>query len=459
MNYTKSNLDDTICAIATPNGTGAIGIIRISGKDAITIAAKIFSGKNLLKAKTHTAHFGRIIDDNKQIIDEVLATVFVEPKSYTGENTVEFSCHGSPYILQRVLELLVSNGVRLAQPGEFTLRAFLNQKLDLSQAEAVADLIASNSSASHKTAMQQMRGGYSRELKNLRQKLLDFASLIELELDFSEEDVEFASRNELYNQVSSIKQFVAALIQSFKYGNVIKQGIPTVIAGKPNAGKSTLLNALLNEERAIVSNIAGTTRDVIEEILVVDGYTFRLTDTAGIRKSADVIETIGIEKTWEKINKASIVLYLFDASITTSEQLKLELNEIELHDAQIIPVANKIDLCTAEQLRQFKSFENIIYLSSLKKTHIDELLQTLSKLAHAQTGENDLVVTNARHVEGLQNAYNALTNVLNGMDAGITSELLAFDLRVAIDALSEILGLVTTDELLGNIFSRFCIGK
>ncbi len=458
MNYTKSNLDDTICALATPNGTGAIGIIRISGKDAIAITAKIFSGKNLLQANTHTAHFGKIIFD-KQIIDEVLATVFVEPKSYTGENTVELSCHGSPYILQRVLEVLVSNGARLAQPGEFTLRAFLNQKLDLSQAEAVADLIASNSSASHKTAMQQMRGGYSQELKNLRQKLLDFASLIELELDFSEEDVEFASRNELYNQVSAIKQFVAALIQSFKYGNVIKQGIPTVIAGKPNAGKSTLLNALLNEDRAIVSNIAGTTRDVIEEMLVIDGYMFRLTDTAGIRKSADIIETIGIEKTWEKISKASIVLYLFDASITTPEQLKLELDAIELHDAQIIPIANKIDLCTTAALQQFRAFENVIYLSSLNKTHITELLETLSKLAHAQTGENDLVVTNTRHVQGLQNAYDALANVLNGMDAGITGELLAFDLRAAIEALSEILGLVTTDELLGNIFSRFCIGK
>lgn len=458
MNYTKSNLDDTICALATPNGTGAIGIIRISGKGAIAITAKIFSGKNLLQANTHTAHFGKIIFD-KQIIDEVLATVFVEPKSYTGENTVELSCHGSPYILQRVLEVLVSNGARLAQPGEFTLRAFLNQKLDLSQAEAVADLIASNSSASHKTAMQQMRGGYSQELKNLRQKLLDFASLIELELDFSEEDVEFASRNELYNQVSAIKQFVAALIQSFKYGNVIKQGIPTVIAGKPNAGKSTLLNALLNEDRAIVSNIAGTTRDVIEEMLVIDGYTFRLTDTAGIRKSADIIETIGIEKTWEKISKASIVLYLFDASITTPEQLKLELDAIELHDAQIIPIANKIDLCTTAALQQFRAFENVIYLSSLNKTHITELLETLSKLAHAQTGENELVVTNTRHVQGLQNAYDALANVLNGMDAGITGELLAFDLRAAIEALSEILGLVTTDELLGNIFSRFCIGK
>lgn len=458
MNYTKSNLDDTICALATPNGTGAIGIIRISGKDAIAITAKIFSGKNLLQANTHTAHFGKIIFD-KQIIDEVLATVFVEPKSYTGENTVELSCHGSPYILQRVLEVLVSNGARLAQPGEFTLRAFLNQKLDLSQAEAVADLIASNSSASHKTAMQQMRGGYSQELKNLRQKLLDFASLIELELDFSEEDVEFASRNELYNQVSAIKQFVAALIQSFKYGNVIKQGIPTVIAGKPNAGKSTLLNALLNEDRAIVSNIAGTTRDVIEEMLVIDGYTFRLTDTAGIRKSADIIETIGIEKTLEKISKASIVLYLFDTSITTPEQLKLELDAIELHDAQIIPIANKIDLCTTAALQQFRAFENVIYLSSLNKTHITELLETLSKLAHAQTGENDLVVTNTRHVQGLQNAYDALANVLNGMDAGITGELLAFDLRAAIEALSEILGLVTTDELLGNIFSRFCIGK
>ncbi|MFN4082286.1 MAG: tRNA uridine-5-carboxymethylaminomethyl(34) synthesis GTPase MnmE [Bacteroidia bacterium] len=458
MYYTKSNLDETICAPATPTGTGAIAVIRISGKNAIEIVNSAFKGKNLLKAKSHTAHFGYIVDGN-EIVDEVLATVFIEPKSYTGENTVEISCHGSMYIQQRILELLTNKGARLAQPGEFTLRAFLNKKMDLSQAEAVADLIASNSSNTHKTAMQQMRGGYSQELKKLRQKLLDFASLIELELDFSEEDVEFASRNELHTQVYAIKQFIEALIQSFKFGNVIKQGIPTVIAGKPNAGKSTLLNALLNEDRAIVSNIAGTTRDVIEETLIIDGYTFRLTDTAGIRKSADIIETIGIEKTWEKISKASIVLYLFDASITTPQNLKQELSEIELHDAEIIPIANKIDLCDAEKLKNFELFNEIVFLSSLEKINIDVLLKKLSLIAHKQKGGDELIVTNVRHVEALQKAQIALANVLSGIDAKISGELLAFDLRLAIDALSEILGNISNDELLGNIFSRFCIGK
>jgi len=458
MNYTKSNLNETICAPATASGVGAIGIIRVSGLNAINIVNNIFSGTNLLQAKSHTVHFGKIVN-HADVIDEVLATVFVEPKSYTGENTVELSCHGSVYIQQRIIELLIQHGARLAQPGEFTLRAFLNKKLDLSQAEAVADLIASNSSATHKTAMQQMRGGYSKQLNVLRQNLMDFASLIELELDFSEEDVAFASRNELHAQVVQIKQFICHLIDSFKYGNVIKQGIPTVIAGKPNAGKSTLLNALLNEERAIVSHVAGTTRDTIEETLVIDGFTFRLTDTAGIRNSADIIETIGIEKTWEKISKASIVLYLFDVNTTTPGQLANELNDIELHDAHIIKVANKIDVCSNEVLNQFTDDKNIVFLSSLTQKNLTQLKTTLSNIAHQQKGDNDLVVTNARHVMALQQANDALANVLSGIDANISGEMLAFDLRLAIDALSEILGEVTTDELLGNIFSRFCIGK
>ncbi len=458
-NYLKTDLTDTICALATSGGISAIGVIRISGIDAIKIVNKIFQGKDLENVQTHTVHFGKIID-GIEIIDEVLATIFVSPKSYTGENSVEISCHGSPFIQQQILELLIKSGARLAKPGEFTLRAFLNKKLDLSQAEAVADLIASNSSETHKAAMNQMRGGFSHQINLLKEKLINFASLIELELDFAEEDVEFASKDELKKLVIHIQSLIQSLIHSFKYGNVIKNGIPTVIAGKPNAGKSTLLNALLNEERAIVSEIAGTTRDTIEEALTIDGINFRLTDTAGLRKSLDEIESLGIEKTYEKISKATIVLYLFDASKTSSEELENELKEFELHDAIIIPIGNKIDLLSSfpNQLINHSTIQPI-YISSLKKENIHSIVEELRKVIREQKVNDDIIITNIRHFEALKNTAESLQSVIVAIDGHFSGEMLSIDIRKAIFHLSEITGDITTEDLLDNIFSKFCIGK
>jgi tRNA modification GTPase len=464
--YLKTDLNDTICALATAGGVGAIGVIRISGIDAIKIVNEIFKGKNLQQQQTHTVHFGKIIEGEK-IIDEVLATIFVSPKSYTGENTVELSCHGSAYIQQQILELLVKKGARLAKPGEFTLRAFLNKKLDLSQAEAVADLIASNSAETHKTAMQQMRGGFSNQIHILKEKLVNFASLIELELDFAEEDVEFASKDELRKLVTDILILLNELIISFQYGNVIKNGIPTVIAGKPNAGKSTLLNALLNEERAIVSHIAGTTRDTIEEVFVIDGVNFRLTDTAGIRNSTDSIESIGIEKTFEKIGKASVILYLFDASTTSNKELENELEEFKKFDAVVIPVGNKMDLIIhsshltphSTPLTPHSSLLTPIYISSLHKKNIHSIIDELKKVVEKSRVNNDVVITNIRHFEALKNAAESLQQVLVAIDAKLSGEMLSLDIRKAIFHLAEIVGEVTTEDLLGNIFSKFCIGK
>ena len=365
--YLKTDLDDTICALATAGGVGAIGVIRVSGPQTFPLVNALFKGKNLERVDSHTLHFGKIMQ-GETVLDEVVAAVYRNPKSYTGEDTIELSCHGSPYILQKILELLVHKGARLAKPGEFTLRAFLNKKLDLSQAEAVADLIAADSAASHQTAMQQMRGGYSQQIQNLREKLINFASLIELELDFAEEDVEFASKSELYNLVSTIHGLLQSLLESFQYGNVLKNGVPTVIAGRPNAGKSTLLNALLKEERAIVSNIAGTTRDTIEEAFVVDGVTFRLIDTAGIRHSNDTIESIGIERTFEAIEKASLVLYLFDASTTTNEQLEAELAQIPAGNRVIIPIGNKVDLLPNTSITNNPITNNSITINPITNT-------------------------------------------------------------------------------------------
>jgi tRNA modification GTPase len=453
--YIKQDLNDTICALATAGGVGAIGVIRVSGAEAITIVEAIFKGKRLTQQSTHTVHFGKIVDGDK-VIDEVLATLFINPKSYTGENTIELSCHGSPYIQQQILQLLVSKGCRLAKPGEFTLRAFLNKKLDLSQAEAVADLIASNSEESHRTAMMQMRGGFSYQIADMRERLINFASLIELELDFAEEDVEFAKRDDLIILVSNIQHLIQELLHSFKYGNAIKNGIPTVIAGKPNAGKSTLLNALVNEERAIVSDIAGTTRDTIEEAFVIDGITFRLTDTAGIRSnSQDKIEVIGIERTFDKLQKASIIIYVFDAATTTTEELSNELAQFDAIHAIVIPVANKIDLTTTPLIPNAQT----ISLSAKDKTGIEVLKQRLIETVRKDQVKNDVIITNLRHYEALQHASEALQLVLNGIDMQITGELLAFDIRKALFHLGEITGDVTTDDLLANIFSKFCIGK
>ncbi len=458
-NYLRTDLSDTICALATSGGISAIGVIRVSGKDAIKIVNKIFKEKDLEKVKSHTVHLGKIVND-EEILDEVLATIFVSPRSYTGENSVEISCHGSPFIQQQILEVLIKNGARLAKPGEFTLRAFLNKKLDLSQAEAVADLIASNNSQTHKAAMNQMRGGFSQQINSLKEKLINFASLIELELDFAEEDVEFASKDELKKLVINIQSLIHSLIHSFKYGNAIKNGIPTVIAGKPNAGKSTLLNALLNEERAIVSEIPGTTRDTIEEALTIDGINFRLTDTAGLRKSIDEIESLGIEKAYQKISKATIVLYLFDASKTSEVELTNELKEFELHDAIIIPVGNKIDLLKdAPHSLIPSSPHSPIYISSLQKENIHSIVDELRKVLRKQKVNDDVIITNIRHYEALKNTAESLQNVIVAIDGHFSGEMLSIDIRKAIFHLSEITGDITTEDLLDNIFSKFCIGK
>ena len=460
MNKHQYNPDDTICALATAAGVGAIGVIRISGKEALAISSRCFKGKNLQEVPTHTAHFGKFMQ-GPDIIDEILATVFVAPKSYTGEHTVELSCHGSPYIQQKILETLVENGARLAQPGEFTLRAFLNRKLDLTQAEAVADLIASDSAMSHKTAMNQMRGGFSKEIAVLREKLINFASLIELELDFSEEDVEFASRPELHALVSNLHQMMLRLSESFKTGNAIKNGVPTVIAGKPNAGKSTLLNALIKEDRAIVSDIAGTTRDTIEEVFTIGGINYRLIDTAGIRShTADVIESIGIEKTYEKIRLASIVIYLFDALSTSEAELQQSLQEFENLEAVVIAVANKIDLANLSALQEkFKAFENLIFLSSKTQDGLNQLYDRLRAVVETDKVNKDVISTTIRHYRALQEAAQSLEQVLESMQMNRTGELLAFDIRKSIYHLGEITGDISTDDLLANIFSKFCIGK
>ena len=460
MNPNSYQPNDTICALATPAGLGAIGVIRLSGTHAIAIANQCFAGKNLTTVASHTAHFGRLVQA-EEIIDEVLATVFVEPKSYTGENTVEISCHGSTYIQQRILEVLINAGARLAQPGEFTLRAFLNGKLDLTQAEAVADLIASNSEMSHKTAMNQMRGGFSKEIAMLREKLINFASLIELELDFSEEDVEFASRPELQTLVSNLHKMLLQLVETFKMGNAIKNGVPTVIAGKPNAGKSTLLNALIKEDRAIVSAIAGTTRDTIEESFTLGGIVYRLIDTAGIREhTADLIESIGIEKTYEKIKQASIIIYLFDALETDLDSLSKALAEFDNLEATVIPVANKIDLGKEQDFKaKFSSLPELIYLSSKAQSGLNQLYARLQEVVSKDKVSNDVIITNLRHYQALSEAAQALEQVLQSMQQNRKTELLAFDIRKAIFHLGEITGEITNDDLLANIFSKFCIGK
>ncbi len=436
---------DTICALATPQGIGAIGVIRVSGERTFEVVNKIFKGKDLTKVDSHTIHFGTIRDE-KTIVDEVLIAVFKTPKSFTKEDVVEISCHGSDYIIRYILKLLLQNGCRMAQAGEFTQRAFLNGQFDLVQAEAVADLITADSEAAHKTAMNLMRGGFSNQLKVLREELIHFASLVELELDFGEEDVEFAERDDLKSLILKIQNFLKNLIDSFDAGNVIKEGIPVAIIGPPNAGKSTLLNVLLNEEKAIVTEIAGTTRDVIEDVLFIEGIKFRFIDTAGIRATKDVVESLGIERSKNAMNRAEIILLLTDNQVI-NEDFVLDFDE-----AKVIRVRNKIDL-----VNEKTNFESL-NISAKNNIGIEELKIAIVAKAKAKK-QADTMLTNLRHFEHLVKANDALNEVLQGLEIGITGDFLAQDIRLSLHHLGEITGAISSDDLLANIFSKFCIGK
>ena len=459
--------EDNIIALATPSGAGAIAIIRISGKDAIGNVASFFKsmyGKKISEQKSHTILLGHIVD-GKQTLDEVLVSIFKGPNSYTGENVVEISCHGSPYIQQQIIQLFLRNGCRMADAGEFTLRAFLNGKMDLSQAEAVADLIASENAASHQIAIQQMRGGFSNEIKGLREELLNFASLIELELDFAEEDVEFADRNAFKTLVDQIRTVLKRLIDSFAVGNVIKNGIPVAIVGAPNVGKSTLLNALLNEERALVSEIAGTTRDTIEDEISIGGIGFRFIDTAGIRETKDVVEGMGIKRTFEKIEKSQIVIYLIESPkfAVQGEKFIAEIEKLKTKYPQIplLVIANKTDQLSENELDTISSaIEGVLQISAKTGKGVENLKEKLRELVN--TGalrNNETIVTNTRHYNSLLKALEEIDKVQYGIDEELPSDLMAIDVREALYHLGEITGQVTNDELLGNIFSNFCIGK
>ncbi|BDD09558.1 tRNA modification GTPase MnmE [Fulvitalea axinellae] len=454
------DIQDTIVALATPQGVGAIAVIRLSGVGSIELANKVFKGKDLTKQDSHTIHFGTI-RDGETIVDEVLVSLFVAPKSFTKENSVEISCHGSRYIVKRIIELLVRQGARLAKPGEFTKRAFMNGQFDLAQAEAVADLIHSENEAAHQAALSQMRGGFSTEIKELREQLIHFASMIELELDFSEEDVEFASRDDLRKLIEKLKYVIGRLIKSFDLGNVIKNGIPTVIAGKPNAGKSTLLNALLNEEKAIVSDVAGTTRDFIEDELLIEGVAFRFIDTAGLRETEDKVEAIGVERSREKMKEASLIIYLFDLSVESVTEINQEVNRLENLGKPFLLVGNKTDKASEDLRMQLgKSEHHWTFISADRKDNIEALKEELMKTVNLdgfKTG--DTVVTNARHYESLLRTREALDDVLRGLDLQVTGDFLAMDIKQSLHHLGEITGEITTDDLLGNIFSNFCIGK
>lgn len=461
---------DIIAAVSTPAGVGGIAIIRVSGKGCIEVVDSVFkspSDKKLTNQKANTIHFGTIVKDNHTILDEVLVSVFRNPYSFTGEDSVEISCHGSTYIQQNILQLLLTKGARLATAGEFTQRAFLNGKMDLSQAESVADLIASTSASSHRLAINQMRGGFSRKLVELRTELLNFTSLIELELDFSEEDVEFANRDGLKKLAGNIEQTIKKLADSFALGNVVKSGIPVAIIGETNAGKSTLLNILLKEEKAIVSDIHGTTRDVIEDTINIDGLLFRLIDTAGIRETVDTVETMGIERTFMKLEQASIVLWVIDAS-TSEEHITKLYAKIKPHiqDQAVVMIFNKVDVVGKQVLEEKKlhlladELPNRIFISAKYQEGITDLEHTLVDLAQVpQFGDQDIVVTNLRHYQALEKAHAAIVRVIEGLDNGISGDFLSQDIRECMHYLGEITGQISTDDILGNIFSKFCIGK
>jgi tRNA modification GTPase len=496
MQLSPIHNSETIIALATPSGIGAIGVIRLSGPDAINIVNQVFAGKDLSVQPSHTIHFGTIRDGN-QILDEVLISLFIGPKSYTRENVIEISTHGSAFIIESIIKLLIRKGARPANPGEFTLRAFLNGQLDLSQAEAVADLIASNSQASHQVAMQQMRGGFSGELQHLRDQLIHFASMIELELDFGEEDVEFANREELKGLIYQINRILHRLIQSFEQGNVMKNGVPVVIAGKPNVGKSTLLNALLNEERAIVSEIAGTTRDTVEDEMIIGGLRFRFIDTAGIRDTVDIIEAKGVERTHEKIKQAKLIIYLVDPEQDVKE-IESQITYLKELDIPFLTVVNKKDLVSRELERELEvisyqlsegdelsvgssnisvaevleaqlaegeesqkqKYNKIIFISAKNKIGIEDLKSSiLEKVNLHKINTDDVLISNIRHLEALQKTEESLNRVLLNIDNPVTSDFLASDIKQALYYLGEITGQVTTDDLLETIFSKFCIGK
>ena len=462
------NPGDTIVALATGGGTSAIAVLRLSGTGVYAIADKLFIPRkkktgSISTYKSHTLHFGNI-EAKGEMIDEVLLSVMKAPHSYTGEDTIEISCHGSTFVQQKILQLFQEAGARLATPGEFTLRAFLNGKMDLSQAEAVADLIASDSAGAHSLALKQMRGGFSEEIRKLRNELIHLASLIELELDFAEEDVEFANRGHLRETVESLLNLLARLITSFELGNVIRTGIPIVIAGRPNAGKSTLLNALLNEERAIVSETEGTTRDTVEEEIIVDGIKFRFIDTAGLRETHDAIEKIGVAKTFEKMNSSPVILYVFDMITTTGKELHIQLEKLKQsvnENVNIIPIGNKVDAVSSYNIdKDYAFIKDPVFISAKDKTNIESLRTMLLSLYKAGNLEsNNSIVTSARHAEALKKTATALQLVHDGLLGNLTNDLIATNLRHALNYLGEITGEISTEDLLENIFSRFCIGK
>ncbi len=457
MNH--KNTTDTICAIATPKGVGAIAIIRLSGENSIKIVNKIFS-KEITNVKGYSVHYGTI-SENQQVVDDVLVTVFRAPHSFTGENSVEIACHGSSYIQQKIIEIVLRNGARPASPGEFSQRAFFNGKFDLTQTEAIADLIHAQSEAAHRLAMQQMKGGVSNQLKELRQKMMNFASLIELELDFSEEDVEFADRKELISLVTETIRFVQKLKNTFKLGNAIKNGVQTTIVGRPNAGKSTLLNSLLDEERAIVSNIAGTTRDTIEETLNINGILFRFIDTAGLRETSDEIEKQGVEKALEKVNLSAIYIYLFDADKTDIKEVEKDLSLFPKGISNLI-VANKADLISKERKTELIQHfgDDLLLISAKENKSIQKLKDKLLNVIDAdRLNSGDVIITNTRHVDALEQAELDLQKTVEGLQQNIPGDLIAMDIRQALYHLGSITGEVTGDDLLGNIFANFCIGK
>ncbi|MFT3846806.1 MAG: tRNA uridine-5-carboxymethylaminomethyl(34) synthesis GTPase MnmE [Lacibacter sp.] len=451
--------DDTIVALATPHGVGAIGVIRISGNKAIDIVNRIFRSKDLHKQATHTIHVG-YLKDNGKLLDEAVVSLFKNPKSYTGEDIIEISCHGSPFIQEQIIAALVNLGARLAKPGEFTQRAFLNGKLDLTQAEAVADLIASNTEASRRTAIHNIRGGFSDVLKELREQLIRFSALIELELDFSEEDVEFADRTELFALIEQAKQVTAGLLQSFQLGNVIKNGVSVAIVGKPNAGKSTLLNSLLNENRAIVSEIAGTTRDTIEEIININGILFRLIDTAGIRESSDEIETIGVERSFEKMKGADVVVYLFDVNSESQPALESALMQVQTQNQNYMAVGNKTDIIGEDAAQEKFSGDGVLFISAKADKHLELLKERLvDKVIQGSVNNESTIITNARHYAALQEVEKSLNDIYAGLTGKLTGDLLAADIRRCLHYLGEITGEITNEDRLDFIFSKFCIGK